>query len=248
MTRNAAKQERERRIIEDARKHSRLFPPDELEMADNPDGRIPSARIAIEVSELLPEEPEGAMFSGPQLSEFQSEVVLKAAGLFSDAQGRPSDVLVFFNNDWDRKRDPEEMALALADFVANNYPEQSKTVCLQKGGRAAGWVDGLSVVRITAEGGKWQAGGSGDGVTLTYEQLASRIAAKSERTEEYRRRLPGWEIWLLLATRVPVLWSVSLPLEITSWHFTCGFDRVLLSSWEDGVLQLNCTNDSAEVD
>lgn len=133
-------------------------------------------------------------------------------------------------------------------LLQNNYPQQSKTVCLQRGRRAVGWVDGLSVVRITAENGRWQAGGSSDGVMLTYEQLASRIATKSERVQEYRSRLPGWQIWLLLATQLPVLWSVSLPREVTSWRFTCDFDRVLLSSWEDGVLQLNCIRDSAESD
>jgi len=248
MAANDAKRERERCLIEHARLHSSLFPPGELEMADKPDGQIPSARLGIEVSELLPEKPDGAIFSGPQLSNFQSEVVLKAAHVFSNTDTRPSDVLVFFKNDWDRKRDSEEMAQALADFVANNYPQQSKTVCLQRGRRAVGWVDGLSVVRITAEDGRWQAGGSSDGVMLTYEQLASRIATKSERVQEYRSRLPGWQIWLLLATRLPVLWSVSLPREVTSWRFTCDFDRVFLSSWEDGVLQLNCIKDSAESD
>ena len=242
MTANAAKRENERRIIEYARKHSRLFPPGQLEMADKPDGRIPSAKLGIEVSELLPEKPEGAIFSGPQLSMFQSEVVLKAERLFSRVHARPSDVLAYFNNDWNRKRDPEEMAQALADFVANNYPQPSRSVCLQRGSDAYGWVEGLSVVRITAEDGRWQAGGSSDGVILTYQQLASRIIMKSERVQEYRRRLPGWQIWLLLATRAPVLWSVSLPRDIGSWRFNCAYDRVLLSSWEHGVLELACTH------
>ena len=174
--------------------------------------------------------------------------MLEAAHVFSNTDTRPSDVLVFFKNDWNRKRDSKEMAQALADFVANNYPQQSKTACLQRGPRAIGWVDGLSVVRITAEDGRWQAGGSSDVVMLTYEQLASRIATKSERVQEYRSRLPDWQIWLLLATRLPVLWSVSLPHELMKWRFTCDFDRVLLSSWEYGVLQLNCIRDSADFD
>jgi hypothetical protein len=149
-----------------------------------------------------------------------------------------ADVLVFFKNDWDRRRDIGEMGLALADFVANNYPQQSKTVCLQKGPRAVGWVDGLSVVRITAEDGRWQAGGCSDVAVLTYEQLASRIAAKNQMVQEYRRKLPDWHIWLLLATRIDVLCSVTVPPEVELWLFTCQFDRVLLSSWEHGVLLL----------
>jgi hypothetical protein len=63
MPENAIKQERERRIIESARKHSDLFPPGTLVMADGPDGRIPSATLGIEVSELLPGKLEGASFS-----------------------------------------------------------------------------------------------------------------------------------------------------------------------------------------
>lgn len=210
-------------------------------MADRPDGRIPSAKVAIEVSELLPEKPDGAIFSGPQLSSFQSEVVLRAAGLFSETHACPSDVLVYFRNDWEHNRDPEEMAHALANFVCANYPQQSSTVCLQRGHDAVGWVDGLSVVRITAEPGRWQAAGNGDGISLTHEQVASRIAEKSQRVREYRMRLPGWQIWLLLATRFRLLSSVSVPPEIQSWRFArCSFDRVLLSSWDGGVVQLSC--------
>lgn len=237
--------DRERSIIEHARTHSRLFPPGKLEMADRPDGRIPSAKLGIEVSELLPEKADGAVFSGPQLWSFQSEVVLRAARLFSGTHVCPSDVLVFFRNDWEHKRDPEEMAQALADFVCANYPKPSETVCLQRGRGTVGWVDGLSVVRITAEPGRWQAGGSADGVMLTYEQLASRIAEKSKRVQEYQKQLPGWHIWLLLTTLLPVLSSVSVPAELTTWRFTSGFDRVLLSTWDNGVVQLNCTKISS---
>ena len=244
MPENAIKQERERHIIESARKYSDLFPPGALVMADGADGRIPSATLGIEVSELLPAKLEGASFSHPQLASFQSEVVREAAHLFPGMHAHSADVLVFFKNDWDRRRDVGEMGRALADFVANNYPQQSKTVCLQKGPPSVGWVEELSVVRITAENGGWQAGGCGDVAVLTYEQLASRIAAKSQRVPEYRGRLPDWHIWLLLATRLDVLSGVTVPPEVESWRFTCDFDRVLLSSWEHGVLQLNCTKNS----
>lgn len=248
MAASFAKQKRERSLIENAREQSRVFPPGELEMADRPDGRIPAAKLGIEVCELLPERPDGAIFSGPQLSSFQSEVAIRAARLFSVADIRPSAVLVFFNNDWCRKRNLDEMAEALATFVANNYPQQTKTVCLQRGPRAVGWVDGLSVVRIAAEEGRWQAGGFGPGVTLTYERLASQIARKNELVQQYQKQLPGWQIWLLLVTHISVLRSVSVPREINKWRFKCDFDRVFLSSWEDGVLQLNCSKESAKSD
>lgn len=241
MPENAIKQERERLIIESARKYGTLLPPGTLVMAEGPDGRIPTATLGIEVSELLPANVQGARFSHPQLASFQSEVVREAARLFSDMHAHSADVLVFFKNDWGRRRNVGEMGLEIANFVANNYPQQSKTVSLQKGSRSIGWVEGLSVVRITAENGRWQAGGCSDVAILTYEQLSTRIAAKSRRLPEYHRNLPDWDIWLLLATRFDVLSSVRVPPEVESWSFTCDFDRVLLSSWDHGVLQLNCT-------
>jgi len=97
-------------------------------------------------------------------------------------------------------------------------------------------------VRITAEDGKWQAGGCSDVAALTYEQVASRIATKSLRVQHYRRKLPGWQVWLLLSTRVDVLCGLTASPEVESWHFTSDFDRVLLSTWERGVLQLNCAH------
>jgi hypothetical protein len=170
MTDNAIKQECERRIIESARKHSDLFPPGTLVMADGPDGRIPSAALGVEVSELLPGKPEGASFSHPQLASFQSEVVGEAARLFPGMHARSADVLVFFKNDWDRRRDVGEMGRALADFVANNYPQQSRTVCLQKGPRAVGWVDGLSVVRLLLRTGDGKRAAA---VMLPFSRMSS---------------------------------------------------------------------------
>ena len=61
MPENAIKQERERSIIELARKYSDLFPHGTLVMDDGPDGQIPSATLGIEVSELLPAKLHGVL-------------------------------------------------------------------------------------------------------------------------------------------------------------------------------------------
>jgi len=248
MVANDTKRERERRIIEHARARSGFFPPGELEISDRPDGRIESAKLGIEVSELLPKKRTGAIFGGAQLARFQAEVVEKASVQFRSTHICPSDVLVYFKNDWKSKGNAEQMAQALADFVCMNYPVGSETVCLQQGSSAVGWIEGLSVVRISAHEGRWQTSGNNDRTVLTYELLASRIAAKSSRIEEYRRQLPGWEIWLLLVSHISVLWSVSTPQEIGSWSFISGFDRILFSSWDMGVLELNCHRDNDVLD
>jgi hypothetical protein len=43
-----------------------LIPSGELKEFENPDWLIPSAALAIEVSYLLPEKPDQALFTGPQ--------------------------------------------------------------------------------------------------------------------------------------------------------------------------------------
>src|SRR5205807_1559202 len=115
---------------------------------------------------------------------------------YSSANARPADVLVFYKNDWKRKRDVKEMAGALAIFVRNNYPSGAEDcVTLQSLSRGVrGWVDGLSVVRILRAEGMWQAGGVGDIERITYEELAKRIAVKDLLLREYRRRRPGWQM------------------------------------------------------
>jgi hypothetical protein len=234
----------ERRTIELARQKSDLIPGGELQEFERPDWLIPSASVAIEVSLLLPVKAEDAMFSGPQLSRFQESVVDKAEQLYRAVDRRPANVLVYFKNEWARKRDARALGLMakdLAEFVCANYPTETDTVTLQQfSDGVRGWVDGISSVRIARLGGGWSAGAHNDVGLLSHDRLASRIEDKEKRLAEYRARVPeGWQLWLLFATSFPSLWSVSVPGEVREWRFTSRFDRVLLLSWEHGVLRLN---------
>ena len=69
---------RERRLIEEARRRSTCFPAGELSVYEKPDWLIRSASLGIEVTELLPAKAGDALFSRPQLSCFQEEVVRTA--------------------------------------------------------------------------------------------------------------------------------------------------------------------------
>ena len=236
MTR-ADQKEIERRMIEWVRGKSTLIASGELKPFENPDWLIPSAALAIEVSFLLPEKPDQALFSGPQLSRFQETVVDTAGQIYREFAGPgPVDVLVYFTNDWARKRDVTAMGRALAEFVRSNYPSNGKTVVLDDTA-----PDGFALVRIACIDGEWCTGAvNSTEFVVTYEQLNASIVAKDNREHEYRARIPqGWQLCLLFGTSPSVLWSVSVPREVTTWRFTCGFDRVLLSSWEHGALQLN---------
>jgi hypothetical protein len=231
------KKELERRIIEVTRQRCTLFPQGELSEFERPDWLIPSACLGIEVSQLLPERAQGAMFAPPQLSEFQKQVVSMAERNYRQLPGAgPVDVLVYFTNEWTRKNDANLMGRALAEFVRTNYPSDGSTVVFDEVA-----PDGFSVVRITPAQGAWHTGSVSNIEYLTYGRLNCSIAAKSRKVAEYRARLAahatstsncasGWQMWLLLATRVPVLWSLSCPPEVASWHFASEFDRVFLAS------------------
>ena len=186
------------------------------------------------------------MFSPPQLSEFHKQVVFVAERNYRELPGAgPADVLVCFTNEWTRKSNANVMGRTLAEFVRTNYPSDGSAVTFDEL-----VPDGFSVVRITPAEGAWCTGAVSDIEYLTYERLNYSIAAKSRKVAEYRARLAaratntsncasGWQVWLLFATRVPVLWSLSCPPEVTSWHFASEFDRVFLASWEHGVLEIN---------
>ncbi len=227
--------ELERRVIEWARKQSTLIPNGDLQECEKPDWLIPTATLGIEVSLLLPIKPGGALFSPPQLAKFQSQVVAEAEGTYREFEGPvPVDVLVCFNNDWKRKRDPKLLARELAECVRTNYPKDGKTVLLEET-----IPDGFSLVRIACFDGGWHTSAISNIQSITHEQLSARITDKGKRVPEYRRRIPsGWQLWLLLATSPSVLWSVSTPLEVKMWRFAHSFDRVLLHSWEHGVMEL----------
>lgn len=233
----AEKKDRERRIIEAARRHCAFFPTGKLVPDEKPDWRVPSASVGIEVSELVSAKPEGTRFSGPQISSFQQSVVAAAQELYYSTYGTPpAEVLVYFENEWSHKRDVKVMAKELATLVRSNYPsgaEESTTL-----GPLNGSVDGPSVVRISRDVGEWQAEGCGGVPCLTYDQTAARIEAKDVLLPEYRKHCPGWQLWLLLSTRMPVLHSLSIPHEVIAWQFNSNFDRVFLHPWDNGVIEL----------
>lgn len=231
----------EGRIIERARRLSTLIPKGKMVPSERPDWLIPSGSLGIEVSDLLPVKPIGARFSGPQISSFQEAVVSAAEKLYYTRSGAlPAHVLVFYENDWTRKRDLQQAAEALAEFVRNNYPLGSED-CVTLEALSHGvrdWVEGLSRVRILRGKGTWEAAGAASIGWLSYDQIADRITSKGQRLPEYRRRRPGWRMWLLLPTRMRVLESVYIPREVRTWQFNADFDKVILCSWEGEVIDL----------
>jgi len=227
----------ERWLIEEARRRSTIFPAGELSASESPDWLIADAHLGIEVTDLLA--PKGSnLFSGTQLSAFQAEVVRQARDRYFANGATDADVLVFFENEWNQKRDVEAYAEALAQFVRCNLPVGRDCITLQARHARAGWAEGIAVIRISRTGKKWQAGGAGGIHWLERGDLEARIGAKNRLLPKYRARLPEWKMWLLMATDVRVLRSVGVPPEITSWRFVFDFDKVLLMPWEDDLIEL----------
>jgi hypothetical protein len=235
----ADKKEKERRIIEEARRRSPIFARGPLSSFESPDWLIVDAAVGIEVTDLL--RPRGSnVFSGAQLASFQTEVVERARALYYDRTSADADVLVFFRNEWNRKYDVATYAEALAQMVLANRPADQDCITI-RGHHVEGWIEGVSVIRIATTGSKWQAGGSADGYVLKRADLARLIAAKHKLVPQYRTNAPGFAMWLLIATDIKVLRSVELPREIEEWSFEFGFDKVLLMPWEGGLIELRPT-------
>jgi hypothetical protein len=103
----------ERSLIEEARRRSSVFPPAPLSAFESPDWLISDAALGIEVSDVMPNKGEN-LFSGAQLSSFQANVVETARQYYFAQCQTDADVLVFFQNEWNRKRDPYAYGISLA--------------------------------------------------------------------------------------------------------------------------------------
>lgn len=231
----------ERAIIEWSTHRCEDFPAGLLDIKDRPDGRIPDARLGIEVTQLLPLPARARELSGTELSARQEKTMEKAQYFFSKMGGPSVAVRAYFNNEWARKhpRSVDEDARRVALFVRDHCPPHSGDafVAYREDG-LRNWPEPLCNIVIERREGSWDAPGCGGVPWITKEQLADRIRDKNQKLAEYRKRLPGWRIWLLIATNMSVLRSVSVPREVTTWRFAYDFDKVYLSSWEDGVLDL----------
>jgi hypothetical protein len=233
---NRNKKLSERWLIEEARRRSTIFPPGELSAFESPDWLIRDAFLGIEVTDLLPPK-RNSLYSGAQLSAFQAEIVQRARAQYFTECASDADVLVFFENEWNRKREAQAYAVSLAQFVRRNLPVDRDCVTLQAR-HAKDWVEGISVIRISRTGNKWLAAGAAGIPLLEYTDLAARIAAKNKLLPRYRARLPEWKMWLLMATDIRVLRSVGIPPDITDWRFSFDFEKVLLMPWDGEVVEL----------
>lgn len=175
MSRGDHKKKGEHWTIEEARRLSSLFPAGELKRHESPDWLIPDARLGIEVRYVTALKAEGDKFSGPELSMFQHRVVTTAEHYYKAMSGPPCDVLVYFRNDFKRKRDPDEMGKALAAFVRRYYPADKRYITMESF-EVDDWPDGFAVIRICTLDGGWNAGGTASATSLNRDYLAENAS------------------------------------------------------------------------
>lgn len=240
------KKQREASIIEHARRQSAFFPAGELRPRrgcdDGPDWEIPEASLGIEVTEVL--SPKGQnRFSGAEVLGFQNKVVALAERDYRAQGGPPVDVLVILANDWNRKTDPQKIARALAAVVRRHLPIDRPIASLGTD-ELEDCPDVLSVriLRLAGVTDSWHVSTCAAIAPLRYEHLANCISAKNDLLPRYRARLPGWSIWLLVATDIQVLRTVEVAEdEVAKWQFAFDFDKVLLVTFVGQVIELHRT-------
>src|SRR5579862_6371574 len=233
---DSEKKQFERAIIEKARQRSGLFPKGELSEHESPDWLIRDSSLGIEVSQILRPGSRDT-FSGAEVFAYQRQVIELAKGHYMSFNSASADLLVWFDNEWHVRKDARRLARDISEFVRQNYPSDSDSITFRKG-RVQPWIEGLSRIRISRSGTRWQAGGSAGIYTLREDDLRTCIEAKNNLLPRYRERLPGWGIWLLLATDIRVLKTAEIPHDVEGWRFAFGFDKVLLLSWDGRLIEL----------
>jgi len=209
-------------------------PPAQLEPGEEPDVKVavPEGHFGIEVTQLH-EPPAKGRFSRREVETFHADVMQEAENIYAASDEPPVDVLVYFGRP--QLRNVKRTAQHLVDFV-QSHPPLDGCETFSNGAYAP-----FAVVRIS-EGNigpdcRWRCNEGGIVPILTQELLSEWIDRKNRKLSGYLRNVD--RIWLLLASPIaPFSSSFSVPNGVVNWRFDFDFEKVLLYSWEDGVIEI----------
>jgi hypothetical protein len=181
--------------------------------------------LGVEVSELL--RPAPSRFGIKPVAEetYHKEIVLMAQALYDRApNAKPAKLVLYFADARGKKRDKNQMAKALAEFVVANVDKANPVANCD----GLGVPEGFGAMSIASEAGDWWCGEcGGSSVADIRDALASGISEKNDLLPMYRDNLaPGAKVWLLLYSTVAVSRSMPIPFDIEEWRFDFDFDRV----------------------
>jgi hypothetical protein len=233
------KKKRERYFLNAAISASAIFPAGKIVDDESPDFVINAncGKIGIEVRELFP--PQGkADFPLQQAESFHEKTICMAEALFQNKGRADVDVIAYFENDC-RRRSIATLAQLIADFVeAKSQSGQFDTFS----GHENGFPSGIMVLRIAKPLPGiipiWRCLKHGGAIRLEQNVLAEAIAEKEKLRFSYYRKSD--QTWLLLIAPEGPLTTFWIPSEISSWRFTCGFERILLfDHWNSKLIELS---------
>lgn len=204
------------------------IPPEETS-GEEPDFRFrtKSGELGIELSEVLRPASSNYGISPVEQESFHRAIVKTAqARYYKAANAMPVRVGTYFTNTRGAKRDGQDLALALSDFVQVRAAKADPIASFAYGEAPQGF-DSVVIVAESSPGDWWS--GEVGGVTIgdIRSQVEMRIAAKNSLVGSYRSNLSeDADLWLLLYSGVTVARSMPIPLGIESWLVSFQFDRV----------------------
>ncbi len=215
---------------------------------ERPDFRFNANTLGVEVSEVLKPASGNFGIAPAEAETYHQEIVrLAQRQYYLATDATPVKIILYFANARGKKRDKQEMARTLAEFVKANVPLPNEILNFND----LQLPEGFGSMSIAVESGDWWCGEGGSfSVSDIHEALASNISEKNKLLPAYRKNLaPGAQVWLLLYSTFAVSRGMSIPHGIEDWRFSYDFDRVFwFTSLSNGFVELQRITNSESRD
>jgi hypothetical protein len=192
---------------------------------EEPDFRFNRLGLGIEISELLKPASSNFGIVPAEAESYHQKVVQLAQRQYYAAAGAITVTInLCFANARGKRRDKQDMARTLTEFIKANLPGPNDTLSFDD----LEVPEGFGSMSIWRESRDWSCGEGGSyAVSDIRDALTSSITAKNELVPTYRKNLaPDAQVWLLLYSTFAVARGMEIPYGIEQWRFNFDFDRV----------------------
>lgn len=215
---------------------------------EEPDFTFNSGALGIELSELLrPAGSNHGIMPVAEESYHQEMLQLAQRDYYADPNAKPAKIILYFANARGKKRNKQDMARKLAEFVRANIHRANPIANFG----ALQLPEGFGSMSIAAESGNWWTGEGGN-ITLNdiREALGSIISLKNKLVPAYRKNLAlGAQVWLLLYSTVSISRGMPIPHGIEEWQFPFGFEKVFwFACLENRFVEIQRSESAAAVE
>lgn len=192
---------------------------------EEPDFRFNQDTLGVEISELLKPASSNFGIVPVETENYHQKIVqLAQQQYYAAADATPVTINLYFANTRGKRRDKQDMARTLAEFIKTNLPGPNDT--LNFGDLEL--PEGFGSMSLWRESRDWWCGQSGSySVSDIRDALTSSITAKNKLVPTYRKNLAhDAHVWLLLYSTFAVARGMEIPSGIEQWRFSFDFDRV----------------------